>query len=67
MKNILVFLSIALLCSVSQSLAQQSSDSLRILTFNIYGAPNSDWPTRLGLILDELEQIQPDIIGALKV
>jgi len=41
---------------------QNGVDSLKVLTFNVYGAPNSDWPSRLTMILDELEAVQPDII-----
>lgn len=39
------------------------NDTLKVVTFNLYGAPNSDWAIRQKMILDELEQIQPDLIG----
>lgn len=58
---LMIFLFLVINSNICYS--QQLPDSLKILTFNIYGAPNSQWPTRLGMILDELEQIQPDIIG----
>ncbi len=42
---------------------QNNNDTLKILSFNVYGAPDSDWPTRQKMILDELERLQPDMIG----
>ncbi len=41
----------------------QASDTLKILTFNIYGAPDSDWEIREHMILEELAILQPDFIG----
>jgi endonuclease/exonuclease/phosphatase family metal-dependent hydrolase len=41
----------------------QNADTLRILTFNIYGAPDSDWKIREQMILEELTLLQPDFIG----
>ncbi len=38
------------------------TDSLTIVSFNLHGW-QTEWPTRLGIILDELEQLQPDLIG----
>ncbi len=50
------------LCFAVSIQAQNATDTLRVLTFNIYGAPDSDWPTRISLILDELDTLQADII-----
>ena len=41
----------------------RAADSLKIVTFNIYGAPDSDWEIRQRMILEELSQQQPDVIG----
>ncbi len=40
-----------------------ASDTLKIVTFNIYGAPDSEWDIRQRMILEELSRRQPDIIG----
>jgi len=43
------------------------ADTLKVITFNLYGKPLSQWDTRLGMILNELEINQPDIIGVQEV
>ena len=47
----------------TQPLKTQASDTLKTLTLNIYGAPDSDWEIRQRMILEELSNRQPDIIG----
>ena len=42
--------------------AQNSINTFTVLSFNVYGAPESEWPTRLGMILDEIETLKPDVI-----
>ncbi|MFQ5605262.1 MAG: endonuclease/exonuclease/phosphatase family protein, partial [bacterium] len=58
-------LTVFLLKAVQVGFGQQQShgDSLKILTFNVYGRPNSDWPLRQTLILNELSANPPDLIG----
>jgi endonuclease/exonuclease/phosphatase family metal-dependent hydrolase len=40
-----------------------SEDTLKIVTFNLYGRPETEWPTRLGMDLDALTTLKPDIIA----
>ena len=42
---------------------QNLVDSLKVVTFNLYGAPESEWPDRQRKILDELQLLQPDLIA----
>ena len=62
-----ILLHVSLFFSTSLALdpgyTQTMNDTLKILTFNIYGAPNSDWPARQKMIIDELVKLQPDLIG----
>ena len=44
-----------------------ANDSLKVISFNLYGAPNSQWSTRIQMILEELSGIQPDLIGLQEV
>ncbi len=60
-----LFMQLAMI-PISQ-LKASPADTLRVVTFNLYGAPNSNWPTRQTMILDELEQIQPDLIALQEV
>ena len=58
-----VLLVIAYLAIFTHPITVHASDTLKILTFNIYGAPDSDWEIRERLILEELAILQPDFIG----
>lgn len=44
-----------------------TNDTLRILTFNVWARPDTDWPARRSMILDALERFQPDLIGLQEV
>jgi endonuclease/exonuclease/phosphatase family metal-dependent hydrolase len=39
---------------------------IKVLTFNLHGW-EVEWPTRLSMIVDELEELQPDVIGLQEV
>ena len=43
------------------------SDTLKVMTLNLYGNPTSNWENRQRMILDELEKLQPDLIGLQEV
>jgi len=47
--------------------SQNLEDTLKVVTFNLYGAPESEWPDRQRKILDELELLQPDLIALQEV
>jgi len=49
-------------CTGHQS-GSRVSDTLTIVSFNLYGAPDSEWSRRLTMILDELELLRPDLIA----
>ncbi len=54
------------LCLLNPLISQtffDTRDTLKVLTFNLYGAPNSNWSERQQLVLDELTMLQPDIVG----
>ncbi len=44
-----------------------TTDTLRVLTFNLYGRPNSDWAKRQTMILNVLSQNPPDLIALQEV
>jgi endonuclease/exonuclease/phosphatase family metal-dependent hydrolase len=58
-----VLIMVSYLTIYIQPIPAHASDTLKILTFNIYGAPDSDWEIREGMILEELETLLPDFIG----
>lgn len=55
------------LCNLTMAQSLQTNDTLRVMSFNLYGMPNSEWETRLQMILDELEILQPDLIALQEV
>ncbi len=62
-----LFLLPGLLTAVVPAQSHNLSDTLRVLSFNIYGAPDSNWPVRRSMILDNLVELQPDIIALQEV
>lgn len=48
------------------TLETEQDSIFRILTFNLHGW-EIEWPTRLGMIVDEIEELEPDVIGLQEV
>ena len=61
----LLLLALCVLCH-GESIKKDQENSLTVLTFNLHGW-EIEWPTRLNMILDELEALQPDLIGLQEV
>jgi len=55
-----ILISLVLIFSVIQ--ANVISDTLKVMTFNVYGAPNSEWDTRISMIVDDISTLNPDLI-----
>lgn len=53
--------------AVSLHAANIASDTLKVLTFNLFGMPNSDWATRISMIVEEVAEHQPDLIALQEV
>ena len=51
---------------ISQQKQSNPGDSITVLTFNLHGW-EIEWPTRLSMIVGELEELQPDLIGLQEV
>ncbi|UCE20239.1 MAG: endonuclease/exonuclease/phosphatase family protein [Gemmatimonadota bacterium] len=49
-----------------QQVQSSLGDSLTVLTFNLHGW-EIEWGTRLSMIVEELEELQPDLIGLQEV
>lgn len=59
----LVFISTFLLIIIGSSVfARTVHDELRVVTLNVYGAPDSQWEIRESMIIEEMASLQPDII-----
>ena len=47
---------------LGENIQENRENSLLVLTFNLHGW-EIEWPTRLGMILDKVEELKPDLIG----
>ena len=61
LRIVLLILFLALPCMART--AGTSNDTLKTLTINVYGSPDSDWPIRQTLLLNEMAVDLPDLIG----
>lgn len=67
LKTLAIFTFLSTSLSVSVQASTIAGDTLKVLTFNLFGMPDSGWPTRIGQILDEAEDLQPDLIALQEV
>ncbi len=44
-----------------------TNDTLKVVTFNLFGRPSSEWPLRQTMVLNELTSNPPDLIGLQEV